>query len=65
MASAKPTKRKSTRPKLIKDSGWMGTDDGYEREKNTDFIVSSGIGDWSIKFKTGCVAEYVVVDINK
>lgn len=47
---------------------WLGMNDktyGYEREKNTDFIVSSGIGDWSIKFKTGCVAEYVVVDINK
>lgn len=47
---------------------WLGMNDktyGYEKENNTDFIVSSGIGDWSIKFKTGCKAEYVVVNINK
>lgn len=44
----------------------MGANDayyGHERRKNTDFIVSSGIGDWAIDFKTGCVAEYVVINI--
>lgn len=46
----------------------MGANDayyGYERRGNTDFIVSSGIGDWAIKFKTGCISEYVVININK
>ncbi len=36
---------------------------GYEHRENTDFIVTSGIADWEIKFKTGCIAEYVVIDI--
>ena len=36
---------------------------GYKKMKNTDFIVTSGISDWSIKFKTGCFSEYVVIDI--
>ena len=45
---------------------WMGANDayyGYEHRKNTDFIVSSGIGDWAIDFKTGCISEYIVVNI--
>ena len=45
---------------------WIGANDayyGYERRKNTDFIVSSGIGDWAIDFKTGCISEYIVVNI--
>lgn len=36
---------------------------GYERRNGTNFIVTSGISDWAIKFKTGCKAEYVVIDI--
>lgn len=36
---------------------------GIETRNNTTFIVSSGIGDWAVKFKTGTVAEYVVIDI--
>lgn len=45
---------------------WSGVDDktyGLERRENTDFIVTSGISDWAIQFKTGCRSEYVVVDI--
>ena len=45
---------------------WMGVDDkryGYEKRGNTGFIVTSGISDWAIQFKTGCKSEYVVVDI--
>ncbi len=45
---------------------WMGLDDkryGLERRGSTDFIVTSGISDWAIQFKTGCKSEYVVVDI--
>lgn len=37
---------------------------GMERRKNTDFIVTSGISDWALKFKTGCRSEFVIVDIN-
>ena len=36
---------------------------GMEKRGDTTFIVTSGISDWAIPFKTGTVAEYVVVDI--
>ena len=36
---------------------------GHEKRGDTDFIVSSGIGSWSLQFKTGCRSEIVVVDI--
>lgn len=36
---------------------------GYEKRDNTNFIVTSGISDWAIKFKTGCKSEYLIVDI--
>lgn len=36
---------------------------GYEKRDNTNFIVTSGISDWAIKFKTGCKSEYVVIDV--
>lgn len=45
---------------------WMGLDAmiyGMEQQGNTSFIVTSGISDWTIQFKTGCKSEYVVVDI--
>lgn len=38
---------------------------GHERRGNTDFIVTSGISDWAIKFKSGCRSEFVVIDVNK
>ena len=37
---------------------------GYKKIKNTNFIVTSGISDWEIKIKTGCIAEYVLININ-
>ncbi len=37
---------------------------GLERRRDTDFIVSSGIGCWSLRFKTGCVSEIVVIDVD-
>ena len=43
-----------------------GSDDkvyGLEQRGNTHFIVTSGISDWRLKFKTSCKAEYVVIDI--
>lgn len=43
-----------------------GLDDrvyGYEKRKNTNFVVTSGIPDWAIKFKTGCKSEYVIINI--
>lgn len=45
---------------------WTGTDDksyGLETRGSTSFIVTSGISDWAIKFKTGCKSEYVVIDV--
>lgn len=38
---------------------------GYEKRDNTNFIVTSGISDWAIKFKTGCKSEYLMVEINQ
>lgn len=45
---------------------WLGMNDrtyGYERRGETDFIVTSGISDWALKFKTGTKSEIVVVNI--
>ena len=45
---------------------WIGENDlryGHEKWQGTDFIVSSGIGCWSFKFKTGCISEYVIIDL--
>lgn len=47
---------------------WIGANDlvyGHEKRKNTDFIVTSGISDWAIKFKTGTKSEFVIIDIKK
>lgn len=35
---------------------------GWEVRNQTNFIVTSGLGDWAIKFRTACIAEYVVID---
>jgi len=45
---------------------WIGANDktyGLEQRGNTNFIVTSGISDWAIKFKTGTKSEFVVVNI--
>lgn len=45
---------------------WIGANDktyGYERRSGTDFIVTSGISDWEILFKSGCKSEFVVIDV--
>lgn len=36
---------------------------GMEQRKDTGYIVTSGISDWAIKFKTGCKSEYVLINI--
>ena len=51
---------------LNKAGEWIGANDktyGYERRNLTDFIVTSGISDWAVKFKTGTKSEIVVIDI--
>ncbi|MCH5251944.1 MAG: metallophosphoesterase [Lachnospiraceae bacterium] len=45
---------------------WTGENEktyGLEKRENTNFLVTSGISDWAIKFKTGCKSEYVVIDV--
>ena len=37
---------------------------GYEERNGTDFIVTSGISDWAIHFKTCTRSEYVIITIN-
>ena len=44
----------------------LGGDDsayGLKHIGDTDFIVTSGISDWEILFKTGCRSEFVIIDI--
>ena len=36
---------------------------GHERRENTDFIVTSGIAEWAIPFKTCTYSEIILVDI--
>ena len=53
---------------LNKVGEWIGANDrtyGHERRGLTDFIVTSGISDWALKFKTGTKSEFVVIDIKK
>ncbi len=38
---------------------------GYERRGNTDFIVTDGISDWAVLFKTGCRSEYNLIEIKE
>ena len=38
---------------------------GYEKRKGTDFIVTSGISDWALLFKTGTKSEYVMIDVEQ
>lgn len=45
---------------------WFGLNDmtyGLRKQEKTNFIVSSGIADWALKFRTGCRSEYFVVNI--
>lgn len=47
---------------------WIGANDktyGLEKRGGTHFLVTSGISDWAIKFKTGCKSEYVVIDVKE
>lgn len=45
---------------------WIGANDsiyGHEKRDKTDFIVTSGISDWAIQFKTGTRSEFVIIHI--
>ncbi len=45
---------------------WIGANDlvyGLEKRDHTHFIVTSGISDWAIQFKTGTKSEFVIIDI--
>ena len=47
---------------------WIGANDliyGYEKRNKTDFIVTSGISAWGIKFKTGTQSEFVIIDLKQ
>lgn len=51
---------------LIHLGEWIKANDktyGIEKRANTTFIITSGIADWAVKFRTGCQSEYVVIDI--
>lgn len=52
--------------KLFQEITGMGGNDqiyGLEDLDGSDFLVTSGISDWAIKFKTGCRSEYVIINI--
>ena len=44
---------------MINDSAY-----GHKKIGGTNFIVTSGISDWELHFKTGTKSEYVIIDIN-
>ncbi len=47
---------------------WIGANDrtyGHEQRNGTDFLVTSGISDWEIKFKTGTKSEYMMINIEQ
>ena len=50
---------------LMKIPGMSGDNNvyGLQSRDQTCFIVSSGISDWELLFKTGCRSEYVIIDI--
>lgn len=53
---------------LNKVGEWIKANDktyGYEKRQNTNFIVTSGISAWAIKFKTGTKSEFVIVNIER
>lgn len=53
---------------FIRMGQWLGVDDkiyGLEKRGDTSFIVTSGISNWALKFKTGCKSEYVVIDVQE
>lgn len=46
---------------------WLGINDrnyGHENRNGTDFVVTSGIADWAMDFKTGTKSEYVMIRVN-
>ena len=36
---------------------------GYEKRDNTVFIVTSGMANWAIEFKSGTICEYCIIDV--
>ena len=53
--------------KLFQEITGMGGNDqiyGLENIDGSEFLVTSGISDWAIKFKTGCRSEFVIIDIH-
>ena len=51
---------------LNKVGKWIGANDliyGHEKKDKTDFVVTSGISDWTIKFKTGTKSEFVIINV--
>lgn len=52
--------------KIFQEITRAGGDDqiyGILKKDKTNFIVTSGISDWAIKFKTGCRSEFVIINI--
>lgn len=37
---------------------------GHEKRGNTDFIVTDGISDWAVEFRTGCKSEFNLIDVS-
>lgn len=51
---------------INKVAEWFGVSDrtyGHENREGTDFVVTSGIADWEILFKTGTKSEYVIIEL--
>lgn len=47
---------------------WIGANDliyGHKKQNHTDFIVTSGISAWAIRFKTGTKSEFVIISVKQ
>ncbi len=49
----------------IKSSDSIDNIYGLVKKNDTNFIVTSGISDWVLKFKTGTFSEYVIINVKK
>lgn len=51
---------------ILRAGEWIGANDmtyGTATRGFTRFLISSGISNWAFQFKTGCISEYFVIDL--
>lgn len=49
---------------IVEYGGFNDMTYGMKKIDKTNFVVSSGIADWELDYKIGCVSEYVIINIS-